>query len=57
MKVNGHTVNFIKKETPAIVFSCKFCKIFLNTISKNIWERLLLQLISSESSDSETAMI
>ena len=23
--------NFIKKETPALVFSCKFCKIFKNT--------------------------
>ena len=30
MKVNGHTVNFIKQEIPTHVFSCKFCEVFLN---------------------------
>ena len=27
------STNFIKKETPAHMFSCEFCKIFKNTFS------------------------
>ena len=31
-------LNFIKKETLALVFSCEFCGIFKNTFSKeNLW--------------------
>ena len=30
MKVNGHTVNFIKQEAPTHVFTCKFCEVFSN---------------------------
>ena len=36
--------NFIKKETTTQVFSCEYCKIFKNTILKNICERLLLRV-------------
>ena len=34
------TYNFIKK-IAAQMFSCKFCKMFNDTIFQNIWERLL----------------
>ena len=31
IKFQAEACRFIKKETPALVFSCKFCKIFKNT--------------------------
>ena len=34
--------NFIKKETPAKVFSCEFCEIFKNTVLQNSSRPLLL---------------
>ena len=38
-------INFIKKVTPALMFSCEFCETFKNTFSENICERLLLLII------------
>ena len=45
-KVAGRQAcNFVKKETPALVFSCEFCKIFKNNLLHNIPGRLLLDFI------------
>ena len=30
-KVAGDACNFVKKDSPSQVFSCKFCEIFKNT--------------------------
>ena len=38
------THSFIKKETLAKAFSCKFCEIFYNTFLQNTSEQLLLIL-------------
>ena len=37
--------NFIKKETLAQVFSCKFCEIFKNTFFTEHFHWLLLQVV------------
>ena len=52
MKVNGHTVIFIKQENPTHVFFCNFFQSFsenvfyrtpLETVSEIVWECYLLR--------------
>ena len=39
----GLQLYFIKKETPAHVFSCKFYEIFKNTFDRCFWKQTLLK--------------
>ena len=45
-KVSGLKIsNFVKKQTPAQVFSCKYCKIFKNTYSEECLQIVALQFV------------
>ena len=45
--------NFIRKETPAEVFSCDYCEIFKNTFSEDHFQWLLCISLPSLSQDVE----
>ena len=49
------TCNFIKKDTPAQMFSCEFCKTFNNTFLQNSSEQLLPESVSHKTCFSETS--
>ena len=48
MKVNSHTINFVKQETPTHVFYCKFGKVFQNMFLTELIWRPPLKLFQSD---------